>query len=1072
MTEADQAPKQSGVDVLLDARQNPLALRRKGWLEKAVSSAIDNRILVLAITTLATLGGIIALLNMPIDAVPDISNIQVTVTTNARGLAPKEVEQYITFPIELALQSMPRLSQTRSISKYALSQVTAVFDDGTDIYWARQQVGERLKTARDQMPENIEIKMALGPIATGLGEVYQFEVRGPGYSHMQLRDILDWQIIPSLKMVRGVDEVQSMGGDAKEYQVLLNPEKLYGYRITPAEVMKALARNNANAGGGYLIEQDDQVLLRAEGLLRTPDDIGNVIVKRSREGLVRVRDLGTVVIGKKLPQSIVTENGRSETVVGIVIMRKGENSKQVVDRIQSQVAKLRPSLPPNVEIVPYYVRSTLIERTIETVKHNLFVGAIFVVVVLFFFLENVRGGLIAAAAIPLSMLGAISFLTLSHTSGNLLSLGAIDFGILIDGSVVMLENIMRRLSAKTPSAADRLSIVKEAASEVAAPVLFAVLIITVVYLPVLMLTGVAGKTFQPMALTVVFGLMTALIIALFITPSMCHLFLQPRLSHRQSLLMSLILPVYVRAAYVCAKHPAVTAVSALTFFLVSLCFIPFMGTEFIPVLKEGSLVLTVNRPVSFSLQAAAKQTTLIEKVLLELPDVDKVVSRTGHSEIAFDPQGPEETDMFVVLKEPHLWKSGRTQEEVENVIARRIKDEIPGVVFSIAQPIEQRMNELVAGAKGDVAVRIYGSDLNKLAELGNRVAQILTTVQGSSELKVEQTVGLPIVTAHLNSKALASYGVDAEDALDTVAAAVDGKVVGLIFQGKPRYNLTVRFAPRSLQQPEDIGTLPVAMSSGDLVPLSQVARIERSEDSARIAHRQGDRVLTVQANVRGRDLGSFVTAAQNAIAEKMTVPTGYRIEWGGQFENLQQAQERLFVLVPIVLLLIFILLYGLFGSIRPGLLIFTNVPFALSGGLLALLARHMPISITAGVGFIALFGVAVLNGVVLVSTIRDIEKLEDIGPRQAALKAAKQRLRPVLMTALVASLGFVPMALATSVGAEVQRPLATVVIGGLITSTLLTLLVVPALYPIVCPKRRQKPALTDLQHGCSEACEQ
>jgi len=987
------------------------------------------------------------LLQLRIDAVPDVSNIQVTVTANARGLAPKEIEEYVTYPIELAMQSLPRLKQLRSISKFSLSQVSAVFDDGCDIYWARQQVSERLKLAQEQFPVNSDIKVALGPIATGLGEVYQFQVIGSGYSLLRLRDILDWQIIPALKTVPGVDEIQAMGGDAKEYQVELDAERLHGYRVSASEVMAALSKNNMSTGGGYIIENDDQTLIRGDGMLHTVADIANVAVRRSANGVVKVRDLGTVIIGHKQAQSIVTADGRGQTVIGVIVMRKGESSKAVLERINHAVRALAPSLPSGVSIKPFYDRSVLIDETIDTVWHNLAHGAIFVVIVLVLLLGGFRGAIIAALAIPLSLLGALSFLSLSNISGNLLSLGAIDFGILIDGSVVMVENIIRRLSENPDQ--DRLKVVQSASAEVAKPVFFGVLIITAVYLPILALPGVSGKTFQPMALTVIFGLLTALLIGLFVTPCLAFFVLPKRPSEDESFPLKLIRPGYRRLLLSCVKHPVAAMSTASILFLLSLITLPLLGSDFVPRLKEGSCVLTIDRPVSGSLEAAASETTAIEKVVLSSPDVETVVSRTGHSEIAFDPMGPEETDMFIILKPADQWKSAKTQAEVESIIVGRIRSSVPGAIFSVSQPIEQRMNELVAGAKGDVAIRIFGPDLEKLREIGANVASLLASVPGSTDIKLEQTAGLPVLTAKVDSAALAAYGVTAQEALDTVAASQSGKVVGVIYQGKPRYDLAVKFAKEGLVTGEDIGGLPVGTMGGELIPLKQLTSITRSQDAAQITHLETDRTYMVQVNVRGRDLGSFVEQAQLVVKSKLRLPVGYRIARGGQFENLQEAKSRLFILVPLVLLLIFMLLYASFGKVKPGLLIFANIPLAMSGGLCALWLRSMPLSITAGVGFIALFGVAVLNGVVLVSTIQQVEASELIGPRQAALKAAQQRLRPVLMTALVASLGFIPMAIATTVGAEVQRPLATVVIGGLITSTLLTLLVIPATYAFV-----------------------
>lgn len=1031
-------------------------------LEYLVEAATNKRYFSIFAAFCLAAAGLWAFLTLKIDAVPDISNIQVTVTTTARGLAPAEMEQYVTYPIELSLQSLPRLQYQRSISKYALSQVTAVFEDGTDIYWARQQVSEKLKQAQADMPANNDVKISLGPIATGLGEVYQFEVKGPGYSLMQLREILDWQIIPALRSVPGIDEVQSMGGEAKEYQIWLKPERLHGYEVTPKDICTALSSNNANSGGGYLVQQSDQILLRAQGLLTSTREIENVLVKRTAKGMVRISDLGDVKIGKMLPQSIVTANGKGETVIGIVVMRKGENSREIVGRIREKLEALKATLPTNVVTATFYDRGELIDHTIETVKDNLLHGAFLVLVVLFFLLGNLRGGIVAAAAIPLSLAGSLLFLNLGGVSANLLSLGAIDFGILIDGSVVMVENIILRMAHQKPAKTKdennkiRLEIVNSAAKEVALPVFAAIAIITVVYLPILGLPGVSGKTFQPMALTVVFGLITALFIALFVTPTLCYFLLPQVFGKHSSFLMELISPFYRRGLLISVKHPRLVALCAIGIFSGSLVLVPFLGSEFIPVLREGSLVLGITRPVSGSLGTAAEETTMIEKVLMENPNVQTVVSRTGRSEIAFDPMGPDESDVFVIFKPKSAWPHGYSQAMLEDEIASRLQQAIPGLIYSLSQPIEQRMNELVAGARSDVAIRVFGSDLEKLKSIGAQIATVTGKVKGCSDLKLEQTSGLPIVSAKLNQTALAAYGVFASDALQTVSAAVDGQVVGTIYEGKPRFPLTVRFAPDALHVAEDIGELPVAATDGSLVPLRQIASIGQTLASAQIAHHKGDRTYMVQMNVQKRDLGGFVAEAQKKVEEEVKLPSGYHIEWGGQFENMKVAQERLFVLVPISLLLIFALLFGLYGDLKPGLLIFANIPLAFSGGILALYLRHMAISVTAGVGFIALFGVAVLNGVVLVSTIRQLEQRENMSPRQAAIKAAKQRLRPVLMTALVASLGFVPMALATSVGAEVQRPLATVVIAGLISSTILTLFVLPSLYPLVC-KRRQFP---------------
>ena len=1022
-----------------------------GWLEQSVVLALKSRVLILFALALFVAAGAWSFNRLPIDAVPDVSNVQVTVTVSARGFAPREVESYVTFPVELALQNLPKLEQLRSISKFSLCQVTAVFQDGTDLYWARQQVQERLGKASRQMPPGNEIEIMLGPIATGLGEVFQFEVRGDGFSQMELRDILDWQIAPSLNSVPGVDTVESMGGQVREYQVLLEPERMHGFEISASDVMQALRQNNNNSGGGYSVEGDEQRLIRGEAMLRTTDDIANVVIRRSAAGVVKVRDVGAVRIGCKQAQSIVTRNGIGETVIGIVIMRKGENSRILLDRLHEKIDAISRSLPEGVDIVPFYDRSRLVDQTIETVWHNLQHGAILVILVLFVVLGDVRSALVAAIAIPLSLLGSIGFLAATGASGNLLSLGAIDFGILIDGTVVMVENIMRRLAMARGR--NRLSTVLAASVEVARPVFFAVLIITVVYLPILGLPGVSGRTFQPMALTVVFGLLTALVVALLVTPTLSYFILPGRPSEEDSRFIALLRKPYAWLLHISVKHPLAASLLSIAAVLASLALVPGMGSEFIPVLKEGSTVLTVNRPVSGSLDIAAEQTSLIEKVARECPDVERVVSRTGHSEIAFDPMGPDESDTFIILKPPEEWRTGRTQQEIEDRITERIRRSVPGCIFSVSQPVEQRMNELIAGAKSDVAIRIFGTDLATLRRVGERVGKVVKSVEGAADVKLEQTAGLPVITARLDSSKLAAYGVRSQEALDAIAAARSGKVVGTIYKGKPRYDLVVKFDPEHVSE-DGLGELPVVASNGALIPLAQIASVVEEGDVAQIGHREGDRVFTVQLNVKDRDLGGFIDDARDAVARQVSLPPGYRISWGGQFENLAESRDRLIVLVPLALLLIFMLLYASFGAAKPGLLIFANIPLSISGGLAALWLRGMPLSVTAAVGFIALFGVAVLNGVVLVSTIRQLELEASLAPRLAAMVAARQRLRPVLMTALVASLGFLPMAMATSVGAEVQRPLATVVIGGLVTSTILTLLIIPALYPLFCGVRK------------------
>ncbi|MDP3723881.1 MAG: CusA/CzcA family heavy metal efflux RND transporter [Candidatus Omnitrophota bacterium] len=1012
--------------------------------DRLIEFSLRNRFLVLLATLLIAGGGILAMRRLPIDAVPDITNVQVQVLTNAPALGPLEVEQFISFPIETAMSGLPGIEEIRSVSKFGLSAVTIVFKDGTDIYHARQLINERLQVAREEIPQGFG-DPEMGPISSGLGEIYQFEVRGEGYSLMELRTILDWFIAFQLKTVPGVVEINTFGGELKTYEVQLDPRQLIQHEIPISHVFEALEANNTNAGGAYIEHNQEQYIIRGVGLIQTLEDVGNIVVEVREGGRpLYIRDLGKVAFAPMVRQGAVTRDGRGEAVTGIVMMLLGENSRVVVDRVKAKIEQIKPTLPKGVTIDTFYDRTELVRKTIHTVIKNLAEGGALVILVLLILLGNVRGGLIVASAIPLAMLIAFIGMLRVGLSGNLMSLGAIDFGLIVDGAVVIIENIMRHLAEQAKHSKDRLVVIRDAAKEVARPVIFGVGIIMIVYLPILTLQGIEGKMFTPMALTVLFALAGSLLLAFTLMPVLASLFLTGPVKEGDTKLLQWIRPWYAKQLTWALEHPKRVAAGALGTFLVSLIAVPFLGSEFIPKLDEGAIALQAWRLPSVSLSTSIQNTTLIEQTLKTFPEVETVVSKTGRPEIATDPMGVEISDIFVILKSKKFWKTTHSKEALIAAMDRALNEHVPGTKFSYSQPIELRMSELIAGVRSDIGIKVYGEDLRTLKQVADRIVAVVSKVRGAQDVKAEQITGLPVVQVLVDRPAMARYGINAVDVLAAVEA-LGGKVVGEIFEGQKRFALQVRFIEEARNQLDELKRLPVADPEGRLIPLGQLAKIQIEEGPAQISREAIQRRITVECNVRGRDLGGFVQEAQRAVATQVKLPSGYVVEWGGQFENLQRASARLAIVVPVALLLIFVLLYSTFGSIQPALLIYANVPMAATGGILALLLRRMPFSISAGVGFIALFGVAVLNGLVLVTYISQLRR-EGKAMREAVYEGAMTRLRPVLMTALVASLGFIPMALGHGEGAEVQRPLATVVIGGLITSTLLTLVVLPAIY--------------------------
>jgi len=1013
--------------------------------------SLRNRALVLILSGALVAGGIMAAARLPIDAVPDVTNVQVQVLTAAPALGPVEVEQFVTTPVELVMSGIPRLTGVRSISRFGLSSVTLVFEDGTDIYFARQLVAERLTAARDAIPEGYG-DPEMGPITTGLGEIYQFEVRGDDLTAMERRSILEWEIAPRLRMVPGVIEVNAFGGELKTYEVQVHPDRLVAFDVSLGDVFVAVEANNANAGGAYIQRGAEQLLVRGEGLARTLDDLGDIVVKVDEHGTpVYVRQVADLRFAPMVRQGAVTRDGRGEIVSGIVLMLLGANSREVTNAVKAALDEMAPDLARlGVSVDPFYDRTDLVRKTIRTVAKNLIEGGLLVIVVLFLLLRNARAGLIVASIIPLSMLFAFIGMRRFGVSGNLMSLGAIDFGLVVDGAVIVVENALRTIAARahalgrTLTGDERTESVLRASREVLGATVFGLTIITIVYLPILSLVGIEGKLFRPMAMTMIFVLAGALLLSLTLLPVLASLFLPTRVTEQESGIVRRVRRWYEPALRWSLARPRWTMLIAIAAFGGSLGLIPLLGAEFVPRLDEGAIALQNWRIPSVSLEESIRQTTRVEQALIGLPEVTTVVSKTGRAEIATDPMGVEISDVLVMLKPHGEWSTTDDREELIGIMDSLLRARVPGSINSYSQPIELRVSELISGVRSDVALKIYGNDLDTLKLVAGEVVRVLQRIPGAADVKAEQVAGLPVLRILIDRRAIARYGINAADVLDVVRA-VGGRESGVILEGFRRFDVQVRIAPGSRARVEQLRQLRVRAPGGQLIPLSLLAELRVEEGPAQISHEQARRRITVEANVRGRDLARFVADAQDAIAQANVVPSGYFTDWGGQFENLQAASRRLAVVAPAALGLIFFLLYLSQGSVLLATIIFLNVPFAATGGILALALRGMPFSISAGVGFIALFGVAVLNGLVVLGAVRQREA-EGAAPDAAAFDGASLRLRPVLTAALVAALGFVPMALATSAGAEVQRPLATVVIGGLITSTVLTLLVLPTVY--------------------------
>ncbi|WP_395598428.1 CusA/CzcA family heavy metal efflux RND transporter [Pseudomonas sp. A1437] len=1044
--------------------------------ERLIQFAIEQRIIVLLAVLLMAGLGIASYQKLPIDAVPDITNVQVQINTGAAGFSPLETEQRITFPIETAMAGLPALEQTRSLSRSGLSQVTVIFKDGTDLFFARQLVNERLQIAKEQLPEGAEAVM--GPISTGLGEIFLWTVEaqegalkddGTPYTPTDLRVIQDWIIKPQLRNVPGVAEINTIGGFAKEYQIAPDPKRLAAYKLTLTDLVTALERNNANVGAGYIERSGEQLLIRAPGQVASTEDIANIVMANVDGTPIRIKNVATVEIGRELRSGAATENGR-EVVLGTVFMLIGENSRTVSQAVAGKLEQINKSLPNGVIAVPVYDRTHLVDKAIATVKKNLIEGAILVIAILFLFLGNIRAALITAMVIPLSMLFTFTGMFSNKVSANLMSLGALDFGIIVDGAVVIVENTLRRLAhaqqhhGRLLTRAERFKEVFAAAKEARRPLIFGQLIIMVVYLPIFALSGVEGKMFHPMAFTVVIALLGAMLLSVTFVPAAIALFVTGKVKEEEGAVMRGARRVYAPALAWVMGHRAVAVGAALGVIVLSGVMTSRMGSEFVPSLSEGDFALQALRVPGTSLtQSVDMQQRLETLILAKIPEVERVFARTGTAEIASDPMPPNISDSYVMLKPKEQWPDPGKSRDTLMAELQAAAATLPGSNYELSQPIQLRFNELISGVRSDVAVKVFGDDMDVLNATAAKIAAAMQKVNGASEVKVEQTTGLPVLTINIDRDKAARYGLNVGDVQDTIAVAVGGRQAGTLYEGDRRFDMVVRLSDAMRKDIDGLSALliPVPAVNGaanqiGFIALQDVASLDLVLGPNQVSRENGKRLVIVSANVRGRDIGSFVAEAGEVIERDVQVPPGYWTSWGGQFEQLQSAAKRLQIVVPVALLLVFGLLFMMFNNLKDGLLVFTGIPFALTGGVMALWLRDIPLSISAGVGFIALSGVAVLNGLVMIAFIRNLRE-EGRSLTEAINIGALTRLRPVLMTALVASLGFIPMALATGTGAEVQRPLATVVIGGILSSTILTLLILPALYQLA--HRRDEEAV-------------
>tara|TARA_R110001592_G_scaffold48850_1_gene153137 strand:+ start:4932 stop:8072 length:3141 start_codon:yes stop_codon:yes gene_type:complete len=1035
-------------------------------IDKLIQFSIARRWLVMFLVAITAAVGVWNYQKLPIDAVPDITNVQVQINTEAPGYSPLEVEQRITYLVELAITGLPYVEDTRSISRYALSQVTVVFEKGTDIYFARNLINERLQQAKSEMPEGIEPVM--GPVATGLGEIFHYAVQaekgakqdnGEPYDATALRTLQDWVIRPQLRLVPGVTEINTIGGFEKQFHITPNPAQLLAFQLTFDDLVEAVQKNNANVGAGYIEKNGEQYLIRAPGQVTDISEIEKIIVA-NRDGIpVTISQVAEVGFGKQLRTGAATRDGE-ETVLGTAVMLLGGNSRTVSEAVSAKLVEINKTLPKGVTAEPVYNRTVLVDKTITTVQTNLLEGAILVVVVLLVMLGNVRAALLTAMVIPLSMLMLMIGMVETKVSANLMSLGALDFGLIVDGAVIIVENCILRLAGRqhhlgrTLKLNERFQTVFAATREVFTPSLISVLVVILVNLPILALTGVEGKMFTPMAMAVIMALIAALVLSLTFVPAAVALLLTGHIEEKDNLIVRSAKRFYAPVLSVALKLRLPILGAAVAFVVFSGWMTSKMGTEFIPNLDEGDIAVQALRIPGTSLTQSLEMQFLLDKAVLQIPEVKTYFSRVGTAEVASDPMGPNISDGYVMLKDRKDWPDPeKTKAQLVEDIQQKL-NLVPGNAFEISQPIQLRFNELISGVRSDLGIKIYGDDLKQLLKSGNEIAAVLSTIKGAEGVKVEQISGLPILSVEANRSALYRYGLNVSEVQDVLAAATGGEDAGLVFEGDRRFEIVVRLTEKLRSDISALERLPIPLPNGGYVPLREVATLKLAPGANQISRENGKRRLVVSANVRGRDLGGFVTEVQQKIEQQVTLPPGYWLGYGGTFEQLQSATERLSILVPVTLVMIFALLMMTFGSAKDAALVFSGVPLALTGGVIALWLRDIPLSITAGVGFITLCGVSVLTGVMMVSAFRDGLK-NGLNIDSAISEGAMLRLRPILMVALVAALGFLPMALNTGTGAEVQRPLATVVIGGIISSTLLTLLVLPGLYRMAYRKPRE-----------------
>lgn len=1016
------------------------------FLNRIIDFSLHNRMLVILGVLAASVAGIFSLQHLDIDAFPDTTPVQVQINSVVPALSPEEVERQITFPIEQAISGLPGLQQLRSISKFGLSQVVVVFKDGIDIYFARQLINERLASV--EMPQGIA-RPKMGPVATGLGEVFHYVVVGQGTDVTDLRTIHDWVVKPPMRTVPGTAEINSWGGYVKQYQIRLNPDWLVKHGLTFEQVQEAVQKNNLNVGGGNISQPSGMLLVQGLGRTTNIEQIRQIVITAKDGVPIRVSDVGEVVIGHEIRRGAVTANGQGEVVLGLGFMLMGENSHKVTWAMKDKLKSLESSLPPNVQVTPVYDRTQLVDFVIDTVRKNLFEGGLLVIVVLFAFLGNLRAAAIVALAIPLSMLFAFTGMYRFGIAASLLSLGAIDFGLVVDSSVVMIENCVRHLAHDCNSGKSRLDIIRDAAVEVRKPTMFGELIIMIVYLPILTLEGIEGKMFRPMALTVIFALMGSMVLSLTLMPVMASVLLPRKVEEHEPFLMRIAHAIHYPILQFAMHHKlAVMGFAATVLILAFGMIAPHLGSEFVPKLSEGAIVVGVIRLAGTDLKESVRANTAMEQAILaEFPDeVANVWSRVGTAEVATDPMGVELTDIFITLKPRSVWKKAKTQTELTEKLEQLLRNK-KGVKLGFSQPIEMRINEMVSGVRADLGVKLFGDDFGVLVKTGQEIERVLKSIEGAADVAVEQVTGQPMLQIKVNQEQIARYGVSAQEVLDLVES-IGSKPVGEIVEGQLRFPLIIRLPEQFRESPQSIGNMLISTPAGERLPLSRLASVEIVEGPSTITREWGQRRITITANVRGRDLGSFVAEAQKKITDGISLQSGrYRVEYGGQFENLQRARTRLLIVVPLALVLIFILLYMTYHNVVDTLRVFTGVPFAWVGGIFALWLRDMPFSISAGIGFIAMSGVAVLDDMILVSYIRQLRQ-KGLRLDEAVTQAAVTRLRPVLMTTLVASLGFLPMAFSEGMGSEVQRPLATVVIGGVIGAMIMSLLVLRVLYLI------------------------